>query len=340
MKLWIFGDSLSLPYHIDNESQGWPALLAQRLGCGFENFSKPAADNFFIYSSYNNMLSSIGSNDIVVIGWSHYSRKSFVLDHSNPNHTAVLDSSFVYQSSVEHIRSKNQLNDTVSKWTSLRPVPRNKPFYDTWFRDYYSVHEQKSNLYAYHNAVSVTCPGNYAAFFFSQECINDIPITDHAGCMLEFIVSNHCAISEQDSHLNETGHKLWADILFDYLEKQREKIIFPIIELVDRYTIAKLKFSKTQSNLAELNFYTHSLSNYNLDSVSDDIEALYQIHAQIWSLESELKTGKENNLSLDELGRRAIAIRNHNHQRIALKNKIAETLGDVVREIKQDHLSQ
>ena len=114
MKLWIFGDSLSLPYHIDNESQGWPALLAQRLGCGFENFSKPAADNFFIYSSYNNMLSSIGSNDIVVIGWSHYSRKSFVLDHLNPAHVESEKTSYVYKTDIEFLRSKNQLKDRKS----------------------------------------------------------------------------------------------------------------------------------------------------------------------------------------------------------------------------------
>ena len=32
-------------------------------------------------------------------------------------------------------------------------------------------------------------------------------------------------------------------------------IIFPVIELVDRYSIAKLKFDKTGANAAELEFY-------------------------------------------------------------------------------------
>ena len=44
-------------------------------------------------------------------------------------------------------------------------------------------------------------------------------------------------------------------------------------------------------------------------------------------------------LSLQEIGRRAIAIRDFNNQRIAYKNSVARILGHPVREIKQDHLA-
>lgn len=116
--------------------------------------------------------------------------------------------------------------------------------------------------------------------------------------------------------------------------------IFPVIELVDRYSIAKLKFDKTGANHDELDFYQHQVQQFDLTSVTDELELLYTIHSKIWALESELKTGREQELPLEEIGRRAIAIRDLNNQRVALKNTIAESLGCVVREIKKDHLSQ
>jgi hypothetical protein len=118
-------------------------------------------------------------------------------------------------------------------------------------------------------------------------------------------------------------------------------MIFPVIELVDRYAIAKLKFSKTDgANHDEFEFYKHQLSNFKLETVQQELEDLYDIHSKIWSLEAELKTGREAELTLEEIGRRAIKIRDFNNQRIRLKNVIADKLGCVVKEIKQDHLSQ
>jgi hypothetical protein len=116
-------------------------------------------------------------------------------------------------------------------------------------------------------------------------------------------------------------------------------LFFPVIELVDRYAIAKLKFDKTQKNQAELNFYVGQLKHYDLSRVAESIDKLYSIHANIWALESELMSGTEQNLDLEEIGRRAIAIRDFNNRRIAYKNSVASILGHVVKEIKQDHLA-
>jgi hypothetical protein len=292
-----------LPYHIESDAQGWPALVAQKLNCEHENFAKPAADNFYIYSSYQYALPNIKQNDIVVVGWSHPSRKSFVLDRSNPLHVNSLEYSVLYETDIEFIRSKNQLNDTLEKWKKLSPVPRNKPFYDTWYRDYYSDTEQKFNLVAYHGSVDSTCPGLYVPFFFSEESISNTDIVPQAGTMLEFITKHSCFISPQDSHLSSTGHQLWADNIFNYASQHRKKSIFPVIELIDRYTIAKLKFSKTQANLDEIEFYNEQLKYYNLNLVSQELDELYQTHSTIWSLEAELKSGQESKLSLEELGK-------------------------------------
>jgi hypothetical protein len=115
---------------------------------------------------------------------------------------------------------------------------------------------------------------------------------------------------------------------------------FPIIELIDRLAIADIKFKRTGANQEELTWYMNQATQLDLNVIEDLYINLMAIHNQIWELESELKTGREAELPLEEIGRRAIAIRDHNNKRIAIKNAIAERLGCGVREIKQDHLSQ
>jgi hypothetical protein len=116
--------------------------------------------------------------------------------------------------------------------------------------------------------------------------------------------------------------------------------IVPIIELVDRLAIAEVKFKRTKANEEELLWYTNQALRVDLTQIVDEYKDLKRIHNEIWELESELKTGRESELSLEELGRRAIEIRNHNNKRVALKNIIAERLNCPVREIKKDHLSE
>ena len=116
--------------------------------------------------------------------------------------------------------------------------------------------------------------------------------------------------------------------------------VFPIIELVDRLAIAEIKFKRTKANEEELLWYMNEAIRIDLTEIVNEYENLKRIHDEIWELEAELKTGREAELSLEEIGRRAIAIRNHNNKRVALKNIMAEKLGCPVKEIKKDHLSE
>jgi hypothetical protein len=116
--------------------------------------------------------------------------------------------------------------------------------------------------------------------------------------------------------------------------------IFPVIELVDRLAIAEVKFKRTKANEEELLWYMNQALRIDIGEIVDEYENLKQIHNEIWDLEAELKTGREAELSLEEIGRRAIAIRDHNNKRVALKNSMAAKLNCAVREIKQDHLSE
>ena len=121
----------------------------------------------------------------------------------------------------------------------------------------------------------------------------------------------------------------------------------PVLELIDRLCIARVKHERTSgSNEAELRWYESryqeligQLSADQLTQLVSDIQEITRIHNTIWDLEWQLKSGVENQLSLEEIGRRAIRIRDNNNRRIEFKNSIAALFGLEMREIKTDHLS-
>ena len=115
----------------------------------------------------------------------------------------------------------------------------------------------------------------------------------------------------------------------------------PVLELIDRLCIARVKYARTNgANQVELDWYEDKFRQLPQSPELDaDIQAMTDIHHAIWDLEWQLKAGVEQMLSLQEIGRRAIAIRDFNNKRIAYKNSVASILGHPVREIKQDHLA-
>ena len=115
----------------------------------------------------------------------------------------------------------------------------------------------------------------------------------------------------------------------------------PVLELIDRLCIARVKHARTQgANQVERDWYEDKLAQLPKSTELDEaIQAMTDIHHAIWDLEWQLKSGVEQMLSLQEIGRRAIAIRDFNNRRIAYKNSVANILGHPVTEIKQDHLA-
>ena len=121
----------------------------------------------------------------------------------------------------------------------------------------------------------------------------------------------------------------------------------PVLELIDRLCIARIKYERTNAaNQAELDWYstryTELVATLNPSQqliLDHNIAEITVIHNRIWDLEWQLKSGVEHLLPLDEIGRRAIAIRDWNNKRITYKNSIAELFGMDLREIKTDHLS-
>ena len=110
---------------------------------------------------------------------------------------------------------------------------------------------------------------------------------------------------------------------------------FPVIELIDRYCIAKLKFANIGNNKEELDFYTEQLHNIDFELIKEELDQLYEVHARVWELEDDFKKYRvEKMYDLAEVGRRALACRDIMEERYVLKNVIADKLGDPVKERK------
>ena len=113
---------------------------------------------------------------------------------------------------------------------------------------------------------------------------------------------------------------------------------YPTPDLYDRYTIELLKRDRAgannQSHLIALNDAIAERGRH-----EDLIEKLYLVNGQIWDLESAIRQGKEGELGLEEVGRRALQIRDLNGIRIIIKNEVAKRFGEF-GEKKYDHASK
>ena len=91
-------------------------------------------------------------------------------------------------------------------------------------------------------------------------------------------------------------------------------------EIADRYSIIKLKSERTDVDCKEeFNTLKNEL---NGDEIYAYVDQLYEVNGRIWDLESDILKCKEGELGLEEVGRRAIMIRDFNKERINIKNTI------------------
>ena len=119
----------------------------------------------------------------------------------------------------------------------------------------------------------------------------------------------------------------------------------PLPEILDRMSIVKLKIERIGEPQLKDEYaqYEKALEDYakvGIKMKKEWLDNLYKINAQIWDLESDIRKGKENELGLKEVGRRAILIRELNKKRIAVKNEIVEKTGIGFKDIKMNHASE
>ena len=100
-----------------------------------------------------------------------------------------------------------------------------------------------------------------------------------------------------------------------------DQIITPLPEVVDRYTICQLKLERldhTQIDIDsmkdQLEYYKKGIdfTNTQLIKLSKD---LYNINGRIWDTEGSIRAGLDDELGYDEIGKRAVQVRDLNRVR-------------------------
>jgi hypothetical protein len=112
----------------------------------------------------------------------------------------------------------------------------------------------------------------------------------------------------------------------------------PISEIADRYSIALLKSERANAeNKLEIHTLHKELVQY-LD-VMEFVSKLKEVNGKIWDLESDIRKGKEGELGFEEVGRRAIEIRELNKIRVGYKNEMVKKYEEGFEDIKMNHAS-
>ena len=209
-RLWIFGASNCLPWRLEHDDQSWMSLLAKDLDCKVENLAQEACDNLYIYHCINQVQSQIRPDDMVVVGWTHPSRKTWVQDPDNPEHESLVGDPnvLVYSGDPTFFRAYNNTVPSLSHWMNLHPGQKGKKFFDVWFKNYFSRYEQDLNLQSYIDSARTKLPSKTVFFYFSKESISGIDPEPQGLCYLDFVLQAQVAIDQNDMHANATGHNL------------------------------------------------------------------------------------------------------------------------------------
>lgn len=113
-------------------------------------------------------------------------------------------------------------------------------------------------------------------------------------------------------------------------------------DVVDRWTIAYLKYYRGQvdTHQEQWDYQEYCYANYDKKTIVEYFKKLLDVNGSIWTLESDIRQGKEVELGLDEVGRRAIKIREFNKERILLKNELNSHFNEGYQEVKINHGSE
>ena len=111
----------------------------------------------------------------------------------------------------------------------------------------------------------------------------------------------------------------------------------PLSEILDRYTITKLKSERTDENVSdELRTYKREIDSPDYvdrsNQIASFIDRLYEINGELWNTEGDIRKGVE--MPLEEIGRLALKVRDLNCERNEIKAEIVDAFAEGFKEIK------
>ena len=115
-------------------------------------------------------------------------------------------------------------------------------------------------------------------------------------------------------------------------------------DMLDRITILSRKiFFGEEGAIQEHTYLCESVDKMNLQFKGSLLAAtirLTTMNIEIWNLENEMRRDTDNKMQLEEIGKRAVKIRDYNKKRVEYKNEINRLTGLGFREFKIKHRSQ
>jgi|TARA_R100000482_G_C5007547_1_gene94227 hypothetical protein len=124
----------------------------------------------------------------------------------------------------------------------------------------------------------------------------------------------------------------------------------PISEIIDRYTISKLKSERTSEDVShEVNSYSEEIGQYNTEEVTPYVEKMYEINGTLWDYETRMRKLMDsrngsgpvvdaNDLPLAEIGKLALLVRDLNGTRNGVKSEIVEKFSEGFKDIKINYV--
>ena len=118
---------------------------------------------------------------------------------------------------------------------------------------------------------------------------------------------------------------------------EEDKMKMPLSEILDRYTITKLKSERTSEDVSdELQTYKSEVENPDYSEKSSEIasfvDRLYGINGELWDTEKDIRKGVD--MPLEEVGRLALKVRDLNRKRNEIKAEVVDTFSEGFKEIK------
>ena len=120
-------------------------------------------------------------------------------------------------------------------------------------------------------------------------------------------------------------------------------IITPTPEVADRYTIALLKIQRLDASEIDVDEMQRQIDYYkeglDLDNpeLATLVDKLYHVNGLMWDAEYAIRKGQDEGLGLEEIGKRAIRIRDLNRDRMKVKNDIIDLTGDGFKDAKMNY---
>ena len=86
----------------------------------------------------------------------------------------------------------------------------------------------------------------------------------------------------------------------------------------------------------QIDYYKEGLDLDNPE-LADLVDKLYHVNGLMWDAEHAIRKGQDEGLGLEEIGTRAIHIRDLNRDRMKVKNDIIDLTGDGFKDAKMNY---